>query len=59
MFNSAKKLKVGATYEVIGGSFKGSFGLLQAGFSNSAVLWLKTGVNCRILVTKAQIKLEG
>ena len=59
MFKSSRKLKVGATYEVIGGSFKGSFGLLEAGFSNAGILWLTTGLNCRILVTKAQIKLEG
>jgi len=58
MFNSPRKLKVGATYEVIGGSFKGSFGLLEAGFSNAGILWLKTGLNCRILVTQDQIKLE-
>jgi len=59
MLFSAKKLIIGATYEVIGGSFKGSFGLLEAGFSNAGILWLTTGLNCRILVTKAQIKLEG
>lgn len=49
-------LEFGGVYEVVSGSFKGDCGLLQAGFT-CGILWLKTGTNCRVLVTKEQIKL--
>ncbi len=59
MINSTKKLKLGSVYRVTGGSFKGSLGLLQAGFSKAGILWLKTGIDCRILVSIDQIELES
>ena len=48
-------LMIGSVYEVVSGSFKGSMGILQAGLGGS-VLFLKTGIDSRILVTGTQIK---
>ena len=49
-------LKFNKVYEVVSGSFKGEIGLLQAGIA-CGVVWLKTGLDSRILVSIDQIEL--